>query len=69
MVGTGTSGTSSTQLSYPMGAFIDANQNIYVADYSNNRIQKYVYGKSLFGLCRIVSLAFSFLKVPQWVPL
>ena len=45
MIGTGTSGTSTTQLSSPMGAFIDANQNIYVADYSNNRIQKYVYGK------------------------
>lgn len=44
MVGTGTQGTSTTQLSNPMGMFTDSNQNVYVADYSNNRIQKYVYG-------------------------
>ncbi|CAF1292333.1 unnamed protein product, partial [Rotaria sordida] len=47
MVGTGTSGTSSTQLSSPMGVFIDGSQNIYVADYLNNRIQKFVYGATV----------------------
>lgn len=42
VAGTGSSGTTATQLYGPAGVFVDsAMNNIYVADNSNNRIQKF----------------------------
>ena len=35
------SGSSASQLSAPSGVYLDGNGNIYVADYANNRIQKW----------------------------
>ena len=37
-------GSNSTQLNYPQGVYIDAKQNLYVTDYYNYRIQKYING-------------------------
>lgn len=38
------SGNAANQLSYPGGLFIEKNGNLYIADYNNNRIQKWVPG-------------------------
>jgi hypothetical protein len=40
---TSSSGGSSTQLSLPFGLTVDAQFNVYVADYGNHRIQKFVH--------------------------
>lgn len=39
MFGTGCSGSTSTMLNRPVGIFVDAHLNLYVADSGNNRIQ------------------------------
>lgn len=41
---TSTAGTSAIFLNNPYDVFIDGNFNIYVADYTNNRIQKFLPG-------------------------
>ena len=38
-------GSTPTQLNYPHGIFVDGDFNLYVADYSNNRIQKFPFGQ------------------------
>ena len=38
------SGSSSTQLNYPQDVYVDSKQNLYVSDYYNNRVQKYING-------------------------
>ncbi|CAF1240615.1 unnamed protein product [Adineta steineri] len=38
---TGSSGTSATQLNFPYGVTLDSQFNLYVADKSNNRVQRY----------------------------
>lgn len=38
----GTAGSTATMLDYPNGIAFDANQNLYVADSNNYRIQKYL---------------------------
>ena len=43
--GDGTMGASSGQLSSPHGIFVDINFQIYVADYGNNRIQRFLHGQ------------------------
>jgi len=45
IAGTGTAGTTPTTLYYPRGVFVDINLNLYVADYSNSRIQKFPSGQ------------------------
>lgn len=35
-------GANSSQLNYPQGVYVDAKQNLYVTDYYNYRVQKYV---------------------------
>ena len=42
----GTSGSSLSLLNSPRGIAIDASSNLYVADYSNNRVLKIPYGSS-----------------------
>ena len=42
--GTGSSGSGTTQLTTPAGIFVDGNSNIYITDYGNNRVQKWVPG-------------------------
>lgn len=37
-------GTSSNYLNTPMDIFVDGNKDIYVADYANNRVQKFPPG-------------------------
>ena len=37
------SGGTSTQLNLPFGVTVDTQSNIYVADYGNHRIQKFLY--------------------------
>lgn len=44
VAGTGCSGLSNTLLNYPYGIFVDLKFNLYVADFSNNRIQMFVRG-------------------------
>lgn len=44
MAGTGTSGTTSSQLNSPHGIYIDSNDILYVCDYYNHRIQKWIIG-------------------------
>ncbi|CAF1361079.1 unnamed protein product [Didymodactylos carnosus] len=43
---TGTNGTLPNQLNLPYGIFIDSNNDLYVADYKNHRIQKWLSGAS-----------------------
>ena len=43
---TSSSGNASTQLNNPIDVFYDANRRLFVADYTNNRIQKFVYGST-----------------------
>jgi sugar lactone lactonase YvrE len=46
--GTGISGNSSQQLSYPFGLYLDEPRSyLYVADYYNNRIQRFTLGVSM----------------------
>ncbi len=45
-IGNGTSGNSSSQLSYPLGIYLDQNLVLYIADAGNNRIQKWLSGSS-----------------------
>ncbi|CAF1293135.1 unnamed protein product [Adineta steineri] len=45
VAGTGTVGATSTTLNSPSGIFVDNNLNLYVADNSNNRIQKFASGQ------------------------
>ena len=42
--GSGTPGSSSTQLRHPHGIFIDLNFTLFVADCDNNRIQRFWFG-------------------------
>ena len=44
VAGTGISGTGPSQLNAPYGIFVDDGQNIYIADTSRHRIQKWAYG-------------------------
>ncbi|CAF4671688.1 unnamed protein product, partial [Didymodactylos carnosus] len=39
-------GTGSTQVSAPYDIFIDSNQNIYVADFNNQRVQQWQSGQT-----------------------
>lgn len=41
IAGTGTFGSSATQLNFPTGAALDKDLNLYVADTSNHRIQRF----------------------------
>lgn len=45
VAGTGSSGSSASMLSFPYGVFVDTNFDLYVADYSNNRIQLFSIGQ------------------------
>ncbi|CAF0966370.1 unnamed protein product [Adineta steineri] len=45
VAGTGTAGSTSVTLYNPWGIFVDINLNLYVADTSNNRIQKFASGQ------------------------
>ena len=42
--GDGTMGTLPSQLSNPHGIFVDSSRNLYVADYTNDRIQCFPFG-------------------------
>ena len=48
VAGNGTSGSQPSQLHEPKGIFVDDARSLYVADYRNHRIQKWLYGAS-FG--------------------
>jgi hypothetical protein len=43
--GTGISGSASNQLKFPNGIVVDLNRTLYVADWGNNRIQRFWYGQ------------------------
>jgi hypothetical protein len=45
-IGDGTAGNSSRQLSYPLGIYVDQNLVLYIADFENYRIQKWLPGSS-----------------------
>jgi hypothetical protein len=45
VAGNGTLGSTSYMLYYPKGIFVDVNFDLYVADYSNNRIQLFQPGE------------------------
>jgi tripartite motif-containing protein 71 len=48
VAGTGISGNSSQQLSYPFGLYLDElHSYLYVADYNNDRIQRFTLGVSM----------------------
>ncbi|CAF4169503.1 unnamed protein product, partial [Adineta steineri] len=42
VAGTGTSGSSATQLYGPRGIAFDSSMNMYVSDANNHRVQKYL---------------------------
>ncbi|UJR11880.1 hypothetical protein I4U23_016059 [Adineta vaga] len=39
-------GSNSNQLNYPNGVYVDKKGNIYISEYTNNRIQKYISGST-----------------------
>ncbi|CAF1438157.1 unnamed protein product, partial [Adineta steineri] len=45
VAGTGTAGSTATMLDYPVGIFVDAKFNLYVADSLNERIQMFPVGQ------------------------
>jgi tripartite motif-containing protein 71 len=45
VAGTGSPGSAPNQLSRPNGIFVNVNFDLYVADNSNNRIQKFSFGQ------------------------
>ncbi|CAF1591776.1 unnamed protein product, partial [Adineta steineri] len=45
VAGTGTAGSTATTLNCPYGIFVDAEINLYVADFFNNRIQMFPVGQ------------------------
>jgi hypothetical protein len=45
-IGNGTAGNGSSQLSCPLGIYLDQNLALYIADACNNRIQKWLSGSS-----------------------
>ncbi|CAF4221317.1 unnamed protein product, partial [Adineta steineri] len=45
VAGNGTNGSTATMLTYPIGVFVDAKFNLYVADSGNNRIQMFPVGQ------------------------
>jgi hypothetical protein len=45
VVGTGSSGASANMLNGPNGIFVDVNFTLYVADWGNNRIQRFYLGQ------------------------
>ena len=47
VAGTGGVGTPSDRLYNPYGIIIDSSNSLYVADYNNNRIQKFTAGNNL----------------------
>ncbi|CAF4433853.1 unnamed protein product, partial [Adineta steineri] len=46
VAGTGTAGSTATTLNKPIGIFVDAQVNLYVADSLNNRVQMFAVGQS-----------------------
>jgi hypothetical protein len=46
IIGTGSSGSASNMLNTPYSVFVDNDFNVFVADYGNNRIQKFLSGQS-----------------------
>ena len=44
----GTAGSTAAFLNTPMDVFVDGNQNIFVADYINSRIQRFPPGSMVF---------------------
>ena len=49
VAGTGTAGAAASQLNNPYRIFVDSDKSIYIADQSNNRIQRWTYG-ACFGV-------------------
>jgi hypothetical protein len=53
VAGNGSSGSTSTMLNEPQGIFVDTDFNVYVADFGNNRIQRFrlneSYGQTVAG--------------------
>jgi hypothetical protein len=43
---TGSPGKTNNQLNFPFDIMLDYANNLYIADYSNHRIQKYLFGSS-----------------------
>jgi len=46
VAGTGSQGSASNMLKYPLGIFVDTNFDLYVADQQNNRIQLFHLGQT-----------------------
>ncbi|CAF4296018.1 unnamed protein product [Rotaria sp. Silwood2] len=46
-IGNGTTGNGSRELSGPMGIFLDQNLTLYIADFYNDRIQKWPPGSTI----------------------
>ena len=46
VAGTGSSGSASNLLYFPVGIFVDTNFDLYVADYANHRIQLFHLGQA-----------------------
>ena len=44
----GTAGSTAAFLNTPMDVFVDGNQNIFVADFINSRIQRFPPGSMIF---------------------
>jgi len=71
VAGNGTSGNASNEIGYPSGIYVDSNYAIYVADYSNHRIQKWlpnaVSGTTVAGVTGVAGFNTSLLNYPRAV--
>ena len=71
VAGNGTYGNASDQLSNPQGLYVDANFAIYVADYSNHRIQQWLpnatEGMTVAGVTGVWGSNNSLLSYPRAV--
>ncbi|CAF1317093.1 unnamed protein product [Adineta steineri] len=65
----GSPGSSASQLCNPQGVYLDSKNNMYVADYNNARIQKYVNGSTvgitIAGINSSAGSALNKLNVPR----
>lgn len=60
-----TAGSSTSLLSSPYNVFVDGNNNVFVADYSNNRIQRFPAGKVL-KISKFIVFMSSYSRFSDW---